>query len=120
MVKATHNSATICYSQLFTVILYKKSYALLLNSAAFWLQPAIMNFDVFPIKGVTSKYVGKVEQTAAVNLSLIFHPYNFAYVLTYLFYYNYAQQSIFLIYQIFRNDLADVRKLLQKFAVADT
>ena len=28
--------------------LYRKSYTLLLNAAAFWLQPAVMNFDVSP------------------------------------------------------------------------
>ena len=27
--------------------LYRKCYKLLLNAAAFWLQPAVMNFDVF-------------------------------------------------------------------------
>ena len=28
--------------------LYRKCYTLLLNAAAFWLQPAVLNFDVFP------------------------------------------------------------------------
>ena len=28
--------------------LYRESYAKLMNAAAFWLQPALMNFDVFP------------------------------------------------------------------------
>ena len=28
--------------------LYRKCYTLLLNAAAFWLQPAVINFDVFP------------------------------------------------------------------------
>ena len=28
--------------------LYRECYTLLLNAAAFWLQPAVMNFDVFP------------------------------------------------------------------------
>ena len=28
--------------------LYRKCYTLLLDAAAFWLQPAVMNFDVFP------------------------------------------------------------------------
>ena len=29
-------------------ILYRKCYTLLLKAAAFWLQPAVMIFDVFP------------------------------------------------------------------------
>ena len=28
--------------------LYRKCYTLLLNAASFWLQPVVMNFDVFP------------------------------------------------------------------------
>ena len=28
--------------------LYRKYYTLLLDAAAFWLQPAVMHFDVFP------------------------------------------------------------------------
>ena len=28
--------------------LYRKCYTLLLDAAAFWQQPAVMNFDVFP------------------------------------------------------------------------
>ena len=35
-----------------TANLYRKCYTLLLNAAAFWLQPAVMNFDVFPYGGV--------------------------------------------------------------------
>ena len=36
------------YSAAITANLYRKCYTFLLNAAAFWLQPAVMNFDVFP------------------------------------------------------------------------
>ena len=32
--------------------LYRKSYTQQLNAAAFWLQRAVMNFDVFPLNDV--------------------------------------------------------------------
>ena len=36
--------------------LYRKSYTQLLNAAAFWLQPAVMNFDVSPYRDVCTHF----------------------------------------------------------------
>ena len=36
--------------------LYRKCYTVLLNAAAFWLQPAVMNFDVFPYSRVLNNH----------------------------------------------------------------
>ena len=43
--------------QLAAANLYRKSYIQVLNAAAFWLQPAVMNFDVTPKKVLISKSV---------------------------------------------------------------
>ena len=36
--------------------LYRKSYTQLLNAAAFWLQPTVMNFDVSPYRDVCTHF----------------------------------------------------------------
>ena len=42
--------------------LYRKCYTLLLNAAAFWLQPAVMNFDVFPkLYELVAQMISKTE-----------------------------------------------------------
>ena len=49
--------------------LYRKRYTYMLNAAAFWLQAAVMNFDVFPIISyiicILSKYCNQLSGSSS-------------------------------------------------------
>ena len=56
--------------------LYRKSNTYLLNAAAFWLQPAVTDFDVFPYIGPSfSKIFFHCKKTKFVAIKSVAYPY---------------------------------------------